>query len=239
MNESPKGTSFDWYGKSPNNVEVAFHVDVADIAHVPQMVEALKLADAELTKAGFKRSDRLEPRAFGGGGSGRPGVPRPEEKPPDDLVIPEHCGVPMVYRAPKDATADRKAVSARWECRQGRDCDRAEERGGNKYGATDWHLTKKPGDSAKPSPKPKATPDVPPTNGGDRPMTMQEWGDFWRKARELGFDRQQVFLVAARIDTPEATTPMGETAFGALGKIAIHHIFTVLKASAALDAGQT
>lgn len=176
MNDAPRTTGFDWYGKSPSGVEMALHVELADVPHLDQLVKGLADADRLLTAAKFTRSDRLDKPTYGN--KGRPGAPRPEEPPPPDLVVPEHCGVSMVYKPAKPAEGDRKAVSPRWVCRKGQDCAEPEERGGNRYPATNWHLTKKAVEA-----------------NGTQPGAMH-YGAFLTEAHKLGYNRIAVLKLA-------------------------------------------
>lgn len=194
MSGNGNGHGFTLYGKTPHGMEYQLVINVADVPGGPRgFALMLKTIDDEMYSAGFTRSDRLDKPAYGAGG--RPGPPRPEEKPPAGLEVPEHCGLSMIYRPPKDASGDRKPVAARWECRKGKDCAEAEERGGNKYGATNWHLTKK-------------MDGAPATSNGATAKPLDYAGFLTRAYQEFGYKRDAT-AVFAGVKTPDELEALG------------------------------
>ena len=175
-----------WYGKAPSGADVEVKLTV-DGKTPAETVASLKALDVAAKTAGFARSERFDRPSYGGGG--RPGAPRPETPPPADLEVPEHCGVAMVYKPPKEAADGKKAVAARWECRKGRDCAEPEERGGNKYPATNWHMTKKAGSATEPTPAEDAKP--------------VNWAPFWRECTDLGVAKEEVWRIAGVVSQVE------------------------------------
>lgn len=146
MSDTTRTSGFDWYGVSPNGVEVALHVDVEQAGQVDELVEAMLKADTRLAQTGFKRSERLsQSRGFGGGGGGGGRVQqRQEAAPPTDVIVPEHCGEPMVYRPERPAVGEKRAVSAHWDCRKGVNCEQAQTRGDRTFPFTNWKVEVKP-----------------------------------------------------------------------------------------------
>lgn len=69
--------------------------------------------------------DTSRDRPRGGGGGQRPVV---DDTPPPDVIVPEHCGEPMRY----------KAANQVFECRKGQNCAQARDVNGKKYGASKW-----------------------------------------------------------------------------------------------------
>ncbi len=209
MSGDERTSGFDLFFKGDTGIEGTVHWVSKNGETPAEVVEAIALAHAALKARGFVRTDRLEQRGYGGGGGGkgRPGSARPEDPAPADRDVPEHCGLPMIYRPAKPETENRKAVSERWECRKGAACEEAEERGGNRYGKTDWHahLKKPSGESsakAQPAKAPKADAQASqPQNGqpaaSSAKPTSQRLTAFWKEARQqMGYTTEMVEEIA-------------------------------------------
>lgn len=170
--EVPTGLSM--YAKSPSGIEVTIAVPIA--AHTADAIADYCAAlDRELKAKGFTRSDRLDkPAPFTRGQQ----PAKPEVQPPADLVIQEHCGLPMKY-IPERAKDDGSKIPAHWDCRKGRGCEAPREVGGNKYPFTNWHLTKKPAKQAD-----------------DLPLKPMTYGAFLTAALSHGFNKLGVLELA-------------------------------------------
>ena len=151
----------------------------------------------------------------------------------------------MRYKAPKPAVGVegeagyKKAVSDRWECRKGSSCAQAEERGGNRYGRTEWHMRKK---QAEPESKPAGQAPVKAANPAEQqsepepprmlfqkgPIKTADLLEFWNKVRPMGFQRAEVFALAAEVLHGEGPA-MTEDDFVALSKADVHKVFARLK----------
>jgi hypothetical protein len=165
-------SGFDWYGVSPSGVEMALHVELEDAARVDELVQALAKADAQLAVVGFKRSERLsQSRGFGGGGGGGR-QQRQEAQPPTDVVVPEHCGLPMVYHPERPAVGDKRPLGAHWDCRKGSNCEQARVQGDRTFPFTNWRVEVKP---IEPSQDPEKEP-------------RGDWNTFANWSERQGFD---------------------------------------------------
>lgn len=195
--DTPHG--FTYYAKSADGVEVALTIPLEGLTTPKDVAEYCRQVVSEMKSAGFVRSDRLDKPAYGGGG-GRPGAARPEEKAPDNIVVPAHCGEPMVYHAAYKNRND-KEIAARFTCRKGKACAEPEERNGEKWPATNWHMTvKQPGDSA------------PATNGNGAKPVLMNWTQFWAKATPIGVKQSDVTRIidAMGLKKPTMTDADGE-----------------------------
>lgn len=195
MNEN-QSTSFDLYVKAPSGTEAALHVELADVAHLQEIVDGMKRADALLKAAGFQRSERLDKPAYQKGGGNF--QPRPETPPPADLEVPSHCGEHMRYVEAREASGDKKAVAAHWDCRKGRGCVEGREVNGNRFPFTNWHLNKRqaPKESTPPAP-------VPAAQGSAAPGPLG-YGDFKTQATQrFGMFTAQIVKFAGVKDEAE------------------------------------
>ena len=73
-----------------------------------------------------------EKRSYGGGG--KPARPASDPK-PENVPVPEHCGMPMNFKDKFTSNTSGKDVGARWVCAK----DKACEKGNNYGGFTVWH----------------------------------------------------------------------------------------------------
>ncbi len=178
MNDTPRTTGFDWYGKSPNNIEIALHVELADLPHLEQIVAGITELDAKLAVKKFTRSDRLDKPTYTGGGW-RGAAQRQEDPVPAGLHVPSHDGQPMRFIA-AGARQDGTRYSARFVCRADKLCTK-KDKDGRPF--ADWTMHDEEGKAFKfPDAKAKASEGGPAekgteTNGATPPRP--DFSGFW------------------------------------------------------------
>ena len=224
MSDTPRGQTYQYFGKTPSGVEMALTLDV-DGKTPAEIAAYLKSVDAELKAAGFTRSDRLDKPAGGWGGKGQ--QPRAETPPPAGIVRPDHCATPMRYmKYRKEGAPGAPARNLdpgwrdMWVCAKDKQCEDVTS-GKSEKAAANFDMKAEAA----------ATPAEAPSNGAvphDRPMTGDEMIAFWSKTREMGYQRGKVFEVAAEVIHGQGPS-MKEKEWMELGKLAVHRVFTRLK----------
>jgi hypothetical protein len=206
MSDNGNSRGFQYFAKSPSGVEIALHLDIDPGKKPEEIADYCAAIDAAMAAKKFTRSDRLDKPAGGWGGKQR--QERQETAPPDDLEVPVHCELKMVYIPAREATADRKAVAAHWDCREGKGCTDVRVVGDNRYPFTDWHLTKK-----KPAKAAAAAGTTPPAaapmNGAaEKPMAYMDFLTIAYKEHKL--TKTAVLKFAQKTDAElEALGPGG------------------------------
>ena len=128
---SDESSTFNVFA-AKNGYSIHFKLSVNDVPRKEGQSGLAALMSSAETLIGWMKEhgyehDATKDRPFGGGRAARPEVPAPS-----DIPVPQHCGVPMKYRAKTEK------AGAKYECAKGSDCENAREYNGKKYGATVW-----------------------------------------------------------------------------------------------------